>query len=120
MREYLFRGKTEKPKQWVYGSLLIKADGSHFIAWFADGVARFTKVIKETVGQYVGLDSDGNKMFEGDVVQYIYTNSLPHKYIIENFDGGVYPFDDELQPEDMRVIGNIHDNPELIQEVFNS
>ena len=91
-----------------------------FIAMFINGKAQFVKVLKETVGQYIGLDSNKNRIFEGDVVQYVYPHALKHKYIVENFDGGVYPFDDELEVEDMQVLGNIHDNPELLQEVFNS
>lgn len=129
MREYLFRGKEEKNKPFVYGSLVIREDTDEYFivnksftntGALNPNAYRFTKVIKETVGQYVGLDTNKNKIFEGDVIQYIYPHALKHKYIVENFDGGVYPFDDELEVEDMQVLGNIHDNPELLQEVFNS
>lgn len=122
MREYLFRGKEEKTKQWFYGSLLIRKDIDEYCIAYQEpnGTARFITVIKETVGQYIGLDANKQKIFEGDVVQYIHPKSLKHKYIVENFDGSVYPFDDELEVEDMQVLGNIHDDPELLQEVFNS
>ena len=128
MREYLFRGKSEATKQWVYGSLVVydKTD-TYCIVHQLDkkldnGIQpyAFEKVLKETVGQYVGLDANKQKIFEGDVVQYIYPHALKYKYIVENFSCSVYPFDDELEPEDMQVLGNIHDNPELLQEVFNS
>ena len=90
------------------------------------------EVIPETVGQYTGLtDKNGMKIFEGDIVRH--HNDLPDSEIIEM---GVVFWDEKycgwrrtsngafhhgvvdtyrISPECVyEIIGNIHDNPELI------
>ena len=90
----------------------------------------------ETVGQFTGLvDKNGRNIFEGDVVQYQFgTVSTEIKYHVQFIPdrGGWYPFasgdgcgcceSDTIQPstegvvDNVIVIGNIHDNPELLEE----
>lgn len=88
------------------------------------------KVIPETVGQFTGLyDANGTKIFEGDVIQSTGRWSLYNreKYTIvrwENSSCGFEPFSDSEEncghcgggedPNFVEVIGNIHDNPELV------
>ena len=84
-----------------------------------------------TVGQYTGLkDNNGNKIFEGDILQWDDEENFHsvmkygemkadeeesyfgwHIECIENGCGGVFIIDDLNY---MQVIGNIHDNPELM------
>ncbi|MBO5384522.1 MAG: hypothetical protein J6A30_09505 [Ruminococcus sp.] len=84
------------------------------------------RVIPETVGQYTGLnDSNGRKIFEGDVIQD--GNCDYNKYVVEYSTerGGFLPFAhgdgcgcceiNTLHDSTCHtVIGNIYDNPELI------
>ena len=100
------------------------------------------EVIPETVGQYTGLtDKNGKKIFEGDIVEFsskdYYGSSEKGKVIFSNgcFVIEYVIYDDitsfhrigEVRKEiDMgathiityqyEVIGNIHDNPELLKE----
>lgn len=83
MREILFRGKREDDGEWVYGSFIpdmLEVFQGVTSKWLGDwGVIKpfstnkderhMQYVKRESVGQYTGfVDSNGSKIFEGDVV----------------------------------------------------
>lgn len=127
MREILFRGKTEDGK-WVDGFYVKQVDccgGVHFIFHCAknpdDNNARYD-VIKETVGQFTGLlDANGEKIFEGDILRE--RNGEDIGFIrYDDEDGMFYLVVDNVlydfstaSSKWYEVIGNIHDNPELVE-----
>lgn len=128
MREILFRGKTKISERWVVGDLLQWSGGEMCIC---ENRNHFEKnkyrVIPETVGEYTGLtDKNGRKIFEGDIVKgdrEYFTYTHPYGRVI--YDGGQFliAFDDVLEDIEcfgawanaVEVIGNIHDNPELLE-----
>lgn len=136
MREILFRGKRCDNGEWVQG-YYIRADhhwhkhGIHkdWIAcgasanggWFA--LHNKYAVKAETVGQFTGLtDKNGKKIFEGDVMEFEAYGILYRGVVtIEGGNTGVFckggsPFlDDAIKRHDAVKIGNIHDNPELLE-----
>ena len=140
MREILFRGKTDKG-EWVQGDLL--HDGIDYETAIVKTGSKFvTKVIPETVGQYTGLtDKNGTKIFEGDIVKIAYyfgwddeqeKNVPEEEYISKVYSIDGCPFcvdllhcDGDMSPiawldwsyddAEIEVIGNIHDNPELLE-----
>lgn len=90
------------------------------------------KVRPSTVSQYTGLtDKNGRKIFEGDIVEYPiksggHKGENIHEVVFENRHGTAYfgikmsdietwGFDMEVPSKLMKVIGNIHDNPELLE-----
>ena len=134
MREILFRGKQTDNGEWIEGAyspfhlnfgereekphIIIISDDEDI-----DGL--WCEVIPETVGQYTGLtDKNGKKIFDGDIVECV---SGGEQAVISwlkysacfglSFDGWCCGFDnyDDNLPSDFEVIGNIHDNPELLE-----
>ena len=126
MREILFRGKCKTDNEWVYGFPYVTRKNAVKINWYCSefGSMRTDEVEPETVGQYTGLtDKNGKKIFDGDIVECV---SGGEQAVISwlkysacfglSFDGWCCGFDDyDFSPNDFKVIGNIHDNPEILQ-----
>jgi len=144
MREILFRGKWTEEGKWVEGALIavpgftaiIEQDDNRIdypylgeVTGIIDGYVLM--VIPETVGQYTGrADRNGKKIFEGDIVKTWleggahsgFTWPLGVVEFRESAFGlahGKYkftPFSSYVPRVLMEVVGNIHDNPELLKE----
>lgn len=118
MREYIFRGKCVDTGEWVEGSLWNVLGNDYGI--ISNGAA-YT-ILPETVGQYTGLrDKNGKRIFEDDIVLdeesgYKYQIKWDKTcYVIANL-RGTTEFDDfEFFINDITVVGNVYDNPELMR-----
>lgn len=139
MREILFRGKRVDNGEWVYGSYWhYSCSNTHQHLVFNDDVSVWVSVDPNTVGQFTGLtDRNGVKIFEGDILrvtdehkEYItfvrcVDNTLCVDIFVDNT--GVLEFDYDYtaigfaegfwknQSCKVEIIGNIHDNPELLE-----
>ena len=133
MREILFRGKRMDNGKWVEGDLAhcngIRAQNPIVCIWETDedGLYNEAWVDPCTVGQFTGLtDKNGNRIFEGDIVKamsvpmlVIFDEESAHFFARYYMDGHKDCFENTLYGHDrLTVIGNIHDNPELM-EVHN-
>lgn len=125
MRTIKFRGKRLLSDDWEYGNLIQRPDGANFIE---TGDLRICPVQDFTVGQFTGLiDKDGNEIFEGDVIHDDYYNKHLIQYDereacfvacllpITKFSLRGNVSQNWINEFDKVVIGNIYDNPELLE-----
>lgn len=127
MREILFRGKRYDDKNLILSDSIMQTSYGCVNLWHE---GKWIEVIPRTVGQYTGLkDKNGTKIFEGDIVQtnkFFLSVGLNAKYVIE-YDVKIACFIGTMQKgcikhfttfqndsDQFEVIGNIHDNPELL------
>ncbi len=142
MREILFRGKRVDNGEWFFGNLDLRKIGlstcTHIIHQLSMWKTTKFEVIPETVGQYTGLtDKNGKKIFEGDILQdkfgqikivdysdewgafrTCFVRALNEEGKIVATVGGA-SFVGTIWRK-YEVIGNIHDNPELLEENKNA
>ena len=142
MKKILFRGREINTGKWAYGNYYYAARNQktpYYITWngedalgdFGDRYNPVTNVIVEleTIGQYIGLkDTSGVKIFEGDILIGDVSDNPGSQKLI-----GVVDYEEsalimripnrknqqiqKVGPRNFtnyKVIGNIHDNPELL------
>lgn len=127
MREILFRGKRIDSGEWVYGTMYkIAIDLNPFILTGGKLGCSY-QVDEETVGQYTGLnDKNGKRIFDGDIVRCVTGRICKVIFFISpGFSGfDLVPIGGFDAPpphrwslfSDTEVIGNITDNPELLEK----
>lgn len=142
MNEILFRGKRVDNCEWTYGwyaeypferwpvkPAIIPSEDARA------GHFRFQEVFRETVGQYTGLtDKNGKKIFEGDILGYEDAEADFEGYhdnvfmncgsvLLTPWGGVIFTNRQTVEMDDLyvsethidaEVIGNVHDNPELM------
>ena len=131
MRTIKFRGRTDD-NRWVYGSsLTLDADDYAAITVCKKSDKNVTvKIDPGTLGQYTGLkDANGNEIYEGDIIadldnlgirHLIFYKEIQGRFMaalngdIENDFFGVCGLDDKKWIACKVIIGNIYDNPELL------
>lgn len=128
MREILFKAKRINNGEWVEGDLSYHVHDGDVYVFPKDKYDSLDnyEVDPETVCQYTGLtDRNGRKIFEGDIFQ-AYDGECLQKYaVIWNGDSLEWTADcvgdldgmlslAEFGAEEIDVIGNIFDNPELL------
>ena len=134
---------TDMPKRYAKEKTVIMPTGAE-CNWFNKFLYDVIEVIPETVGQYTGLtDKNGKKIFEGDIIKsdngrisaisIVQYGNFEPKMFYDLLERYVRPrpkekmcglFAKSTKGEEflisecshlIEVIGNIHDNPELIK-----
>ena len=130
-REILYRGARMEDGKFVYGSLVFVKENDksenelpHIVISYGPDTFDWFEVDPETVGQYTGMaDKNGTNIFEGDIVREsfkghgrIYHVFWDDDYFAFRAKGEDITYQlDEISPSHCEVIGNIHDNKELLK-----
>lgn len=132
-REIKFRGWGIHVKRWIFGDLLTASEDGRAIQYYDEEDGWMCDNVNEkTVGQFTGFyDTNGQPIFEGDIVDCDYIlydpwddgkESLdPMRCVVEydNF-GFIFKKEEDMcyflnDVKNIKVVGNIHDNPELME-----
>ena len=131
MREILFRGKKKVYNKWVYGwycGKILNSDMSSTeeSSQIIDANTLYWHTCEpESVGQFTGLtDTNGKKIFEGDILKrtngnkYLWYVDFKISAFCANQTNCNYSCElgELLETIEVEVIGNIHDNPELLED----
>mgnify|MGYP002675388374 CR=1 FL=1 len=137
MREILFKAKRNYDGKWIEGYYLrdqyhISGNDIIFYRKDSDRFTVYTDTIDlETLCQFTGLcDKNGNKIWENDIVLVIYENRYYEKKELSTgkivFTRGAWYIGGKVRNElytidkdaifQVEIVGNIFDNPELLQE----
>ena len=138
-----------KNGDWVYGLVSRAYHDYYSNFWIemtnGDGVSGID-VDYNTLGQYTGLsDKNGTKIFEGDILQgeeYPYCSDGNYNYFAEivwfdencafgittwknpksnvrGISDGISSYMEDFDSSDWLVIGNIYDNPEILEKRYD-
>lgn len=140
MKEVDFRGKDINTGDWIYGSYVADytisdSYSSYIRPNYRQTVEEMYAIDLHTLGQFIGLyDRNADRIFEGDIVRctsstensaiyiiqyeeeqlsYVFKTSITkHAYMYSLFDLQQYELGENITFE---ILGNIYDNPELIE-----
>jgi uncharacterized phage protein (TIGR01671 family) len=146
MREIKFRGQSSDNGQWIYGWYAtddLANRTSHYISEY-NYLSEMAELVQpETVSQYTGLkDKNNTEIYEGDIVRILYTDWMSKSYddprtleqylhdiaivkvVVWSYNGFYVSNSTDGYAEDIdpgthgyiQVIGNIHQNPELLNQ----
>ena len=118
----MFRGICIDTREWVYGYYVM--EGTEYFsepAYYMEKRGKKIRVIPTSIGQYTGLlDKNKTEVYEGDIVHIKGEGNHAIKYSDTNarFDldwNKAYFCDFISNDKDTEVIGNVHQNPELLK-----
>lgn len=135
MKDIKFRAKDKFTEKWVYGDLVHNL-GINEKGDYQRAMVGGYEAIEETIGQFIGRkDKNGVEIYDGDIFQFAPSKkgTVVDKYLvrvsehltveIRNIDLSekLWTFSCvskdwwEYFQDEIEVIGNIYDNPELIK-----
>lgn len=127
---YLFKAKRKDNCEWVFGGLAYcEKTGAYFITNMGKDhisyIGFHQKVDSNTICQCIGIkDKNGRVIWENDIVEYRDCTTERYVVVYEN-DKACFEYQqygcsimnfDEMSRVEVEVVGNMFDNPELLEE----
>lgn len=122
MREILFKAKRKDNGEWIEGYYQKKYDflgNEEHRIFHADSyrVWEYAEIDPDTICQFTGLcDKNGNKIWENDILRYEWDEKT--RIDVVKYQSPIFTYSNSMRwsLDQDEVIGNIFDNPELLQE----
>lgn len=122
MREILFKAKRIDNGEWVegyYQKRYCLSDSEESLIFHADSYKmwEYAEIAPETLCQFTGLcDKNGKKIWENDILRF--TQQDETKIGVIKYNAPIFTYFGLMRWSLYKdeVIGNIFDNPELLQE----
>lgn len=135
MIEVLFRGKRIDNDEWIEGSLATEYYKRHGVVMISPSEDETYKVDPDTIGQYIENDKNGKKIFTDSIVKgglngvvgVVRLGKYSNPYADDCHIGFYIEWEKKyrdiyrkdlgywVKKMSLEVIGNIHDNPELLK-----
>ena len=131
MREIKFRGFNRKNNVWLHGFYL-QNRGAHFVCpdeWATGKSWDDYEIDPDTLGQLIDRkDKKDNDIYDGDIIRLDVCGDGSHGVVVYDAEHAMFAlrYDDphnpviyglyDCQQNELEVIGNIHDNPELLKK----
>ena len=121
MREILFKAKRIDNGEWVVGQYVNTCypgkdkETGHFIVVYPN---KYHEIYTSTICQFTGLcDKNGNKIWENDILKYEWGEE---RIDVVEYQPPIFTYSKSMRwsLNKDEVIGNIFDNPELLQEGY--
>lgn len=121
---YFLNIKEDEPLDCVNKACIVThVDWDGSMGFMSPDNIAFVEVQPETVGQFTEkLDSEGNEVYNGDILEDVF-EGIPDRFVVKWYGFGFVVFDvkndryagsPNYMQGNLKIIGNIHENPELI------